>query len=171
GHSGPRPAALTTFVQRSVSFLTCATNTSGVPGVTSIPCSSSFVLRAGFSSSCSRSAVNFACTAGGNGPGVQMPYQDDTSKPGTPPSANVGTSGTCLLRAAEGTPSTLTRLDLIAASAPPTRLPVYASISPPMTAGRACAAPLNGTWTILMPASSLKSSTERCGEAPTPEDP
>src|SRR6185295_20359129 len=102
------------------------------------------------------------------GPEVQMPYHEETSKPGTPPSAKVGISGTCLFRWADVTPSARRRPDLIDAIAEPTRFPTYDSISPPITAGIACEAPLNGTCTMLIFASSLKSSIDRCGDAPTP---
>ena len=50
-------------------------------------------------------------------------------------------------------------------------MPTEASMCPLITSDSAAAAPLYGTCTISIPAFILKSSMERCGDAPTPEEP
>ena len=58
----------------------------------------------GDSSAVFTAALIFAITSGARPAGPTTPYQDDTSKPGRPASAGVGTSGADRARCVEVTP-------------------------------------------------------------------
>src|SRR6476661_8530244 len=68
-------------------------------------------------------------------------------------------------------PTPRSRPDLIAASGPPGRLPTLNGNCPPITSASAGAAPLYGTCTMSMCVIDLSNSIERCGDAPTPDEP
>ena len=124
----------------------------------------------GFFTAFATSAASRETIAGGVPAGASRPISGAKSKPGTPSSAMVGTSGACGER----------RGTLIASSF---TLPAFtcASIAgsaeksidtwPPRSAGTACPMPLNGTCTMSRPSAAFIASVVRWWMLPRPEEP
>src|SRR5262249_33824622 len=70
-----------------------AANPSGVELSITTPSGSNLALTAGSDKALTVAAFSLAMISGGVLAGTNSPYQDDTSKPGTPDSAIVGRSG------------------------------------------------------------------------------
>ncbi len=116
------------------------------------------------------SVLSFAMTSLGVAAGANMPNQASTSNPGKPDSFSVGTSGSALEREIEVT--------AIGRRRPAFTLGTAAEMfsnriwtSPPSTAAIEGPLPLNGTWSMSMPAASLNISPEICTEVPVPGEP
>src|SRR5258705_11903207 len=107
--------------------------------------------------------------AGGVLAGASSPYHALASYPGSPDSAMVGISGRPDARFALVTPSARSRRVCTCGMA---EGPVgnESDTWPAMRSVIACALPLYGTCTILMPAIDLKSSAARWGGVPLPAD-
>jgi hypothetical protein len=122
------------------------------------------------SSLCSASAIS-RCTlrtiSGGVPARTTMPYHDVTSKPGKPLSATVGTSGNWGLRV-EPAMASATSLPLFTCCRMVEMPANIICTLPPSKSFTAGAMPLYGTWTVLMPASKLRSSPAKCAPLPSP---
>ena len=81
------------FAHFAFSATTCRARSSGVPATATAPCAISISRSSGSSSACRMAALSLSITAGGVPAGAKMPSHALTSKPGTPDSAIVGSSG------------------------------------------------------------------------------
>src|SRR5262249_37194906 len=111
--------------------------------------------------------LSLATIVCGTAAGTHKAYQLVTSKPGTPDSAMVGTSGNCATRRAEVTPSARI-LPLLMYGVDAGTLSNKAAIWPPIKSVSAGAPPLYGMCSSITPVIDLNSSAERCPVEPTP---
>src|SRR5687768_13410017 len=137
-------------------------------GRTSTPDAKSLSLTSLVSSAASETLLNVATIGCGIPAGPTIPYHATATKPGKPASAIVGMSGSDGERCGAVTPKPLSLPDLMN-GIEDERLAKLKSTCPPSSPVSDSVAPLNGTWTVLMPAMLLKSSPERCTEVPAPE--
>ncbi len=91
-------------------------NSSGVPKVGSMPSATSCCFSAGVAIALPSAPCNVAITSLGVPAGASTPSQFDTSYPGRPDSAIVGTCGSASMRAFDVTPSTRTLPALMCSS-------------------------------------------------------
>jgi hypothetical protein len=103
-------------------------------------------------------------------PGAISPNQATVSKPFSPASSTVGSSGTSLERVSVVTASAWMRPALMWPIAGG-RLPMNITMLPAIRSVSAMVAPLYGMCTTSTPAMCLKSSAERCAELPFPPEP
>src|SRR5437016_4125139 len=87
------PAALIIGPHLSISDASSAPSPSGVELSTTTPSGSNRALTAGSDNAVTVAAFSLAMISGGVLAGTNSAYQDDTSNPGTPDSAMVGSSG------------------------------------------------------------------------------
>ena len=141
----------------------------GVPVASSAPSDSRRSRRSGMRSTRTMSALSRSIVAAGVAAGTTTPCQVIASKPGTPASEIVGSSGTVAERCAPVTASARSLPALIYGIAEAE----VANISwacPAITSVSAGCAPLYGMCSIWTPVIALKSSPARCAAAPLPED-
>src|SRR4029077_5072067 len=140
-----------------------APSPSGVELSTTTPSGSNLALTAGSDNAVTVAAFSLATISGGVLAGTNSAYQADTSKPGIPDSAMVGSSGAVGKRCAVVTASprscperTVCNIEPVVWKAESTR-PVMVSVMAPAPA------PRYGTWTSSMPALRMNNSPEGCG--------
>src|SRR6185436_11693875 len=166
-HSGLMPASFTTRVHFSVSFATKAVISAGFMRITSAPSSSKRLRVSGESRIKFISLYKRSSTGCGVPAGARMPHQLVTSKPGTPPSAIVGTSGMAGLRCAPLTPSAFS-LPERTCGIICTRLPRFICTCPAITSVIAGPPPLYCTITKLVFDCRRNSSVAMCWKLPMP---
>src|SRR4029079_16657318 len=101
--------------------------------------------------------------------GTNSAYQPDTSKPGTPASDTVGTSGSSTERFDEVTASARNWPPLMSGITAPVLLNIT-STRPGMRSLSAGPAPRYGMCWSFSPVILLNSSPDRCTEVPCPDD-
>ena len=114
------------------------------------------------------SASRRCSTAGGVPAGASTPNHDSDSKPGSPLSATVGSSGAAAARAVEVTASPRTLPSLMNGSAS-AMLPNMSCTRPVIRSGQGL--PGLGRCTMSRPAMRFISSPARCCEKPMPPEP
>src|SRR5688572_12665446 len=166
-HSGLMPASFTPRDHFSVSFATNDVISAGGMRMASAPSSSKRLRMSGESRTRPTSRYRRSSTGRGVPTGATMPHQLLTSKPGTPASAMVGTSGIAALRFALLTPSALSLPERMCGTIC-TRLPRLNCTWPAMVSVRAGPPPLYCTITKLVFDCRRNSSVAMCWKLPMP---
>ena len=144
-------------------------NWAGESGAVSAPSRASLALTSVSVSARAISALSLATMSGGVAAGTSTPNQVLISKSRTPDSATVGTSGVAGERFAVDTAIARSLPALtcgIAGGMPEKNI----TTCPPSRSVNAGAAPLYGTWVIVIPALRCKSSNARCAGLPLPAE-
>ncbi len=177
-------AALTLIARRSVdlradffttsdhfttSALTIAAKSSGESATISAPSAPSFSRTSGSARIFTISVFSRFTIAGGVPAGAKTPCHEPTSKPGSPDSVSVGTSGAISDRFAVVTASALS-LPALASGHAVVMLSKVIVTWPPTTSCSAGGLPLYGMCCMSTPAIVLKSSPDRCCDVPLPDE-
>src|SRR5260370_247996 len=159
------PASRISLVQFSYSDATKPSSRSFGRSHTSPPLFSKRSLRSG--NEARISLGNFAMISGGVLAGTKIPSQESTSRPGTPASDMVGTSGASGLRFDDSTAMPLACPDCTYGR-PAAIESKNRSTRPASRSVNAGGEPLYGTSSSLMPAAFMKAAATSCWPVPTP---